>query len=187
MCVCAYLHLNVFSYLFIYITYKHTSTYKYVSLCCSNSSSRSATNSRCCCWLLERTSDVLVYLRKDLLRHLYVLPHWEIADWTFYLTQAQYTDTGPTSPSTDPISSGAWLGSHSGECQSLSHWYDCRPGKKSPRCKHESNSALETDAFTTRQTRRSQTDAAPAVTAAAAAAAAAAAVVVVVVICLLVA
>ena len=37
----------------------------------------------------------------------------EVADQTFYLIQSQYTDTGPTSPSTDPIVSGAWQGSHS--------------------------------------------------------------------------
>ena len=36
----------------------------------------------------------------------------EVADQTFHLTQSQYTDTGPTSPSTDPISPGAWKGSH---------------------------------------------------------------------------
>ena len=36
----------------------------------------------------------------------------EVADPTFYLTQSQYTDTGPTSPSTDPIMPGAWQGSH---------------------------------------------------------------------------
>ena len=36
----------------------------------------------------------------------------EVADPTFYLTQSQYTDTGPTSPSTDPITPGAWTGSH---------------------------------------------------------------------------
>ena len=36
----------------------------------------------------------------------------EVADQTFYLTQSQYTDTGPTSPSTDPITQGAWQGSH---------------------------------------------------------------------------
>ena len=36
----------------------------------------------------------------------------EVADQTFYLTQSQYTDTGPTSPSADPISPGAWKGSH---------------------------------------------------------------------------
>ena len=36
----------------------------------------------------------------------------EVADQTFYLTQSQYTDTGPTSPSADPISPGAWQGNH---------------------------------------------------------------------------
>ena len=36
----------------------------------------------------------------------------EVADQTFYLTQSQYTDTGPTSPSTDPITPGGWQGSH---------------------------------------------------------------------------
>ena len=40
--------------------------------------------------------------------------HTEIdaADPTFHLTQSQYTDTGPTSPSADPITPGAWQGSH---------------------------------------------------------------------------
>ena len=36
----------------------------------------------------------------------------EVADPTFYLTQSQYNDTGRTSPSTDPITPGAWQGSH---------------------------------------------------------------------------
>ena len=36
----------------------------------------------------------------------------EVADRTFHLTQPQYTDTGPTSPSADPITPGAWQGSH---------------------------------------------------------------------------
>ena len=36
----------------------------------------------------------------------------EVADQTFYLTQSQYTDTGPTSPSADPITPVAWRGSH---------------------------------------------------------------------------
>ena len=31
----------------------------------------------------------------------------EAADQTFHLTQSQYTDTGPTSPSADPIMPGA--------------------------------------------------------------------------------
>ena len=34
----------------------------------------------------------------------------EVADQTFHLTQSQYTDTGPTSPSADPIMPGAWHG-----------------------------------------------------------------------------
>ena len=36
----------------------------------------------------------------------------EVAEQTFHLTQSRYTDTGPTSPSTDPITPGAWQGSH---------------------------------------------------------------------------
>ena len=36
----------------------------------------------------------------------------EVADQTFHLTQSQYTDTRPTSPSTDPITPGAWQGIH---------------------------------------------------------------------------
>ena len=36
----------------------------------------------------------------------------EVADQTFYLTQSQYTDAGSTSPSVDPITPGAWQGSH---------------------------------------------------------------------------
>ena len=36
----------------------------------------------------------------------------EAADQTFYLTQSQYADTGPTSPSADPITPGAGQGSH---------------------------------------------------------------------------
>ena len=36
----------------------------------------------------------------------------EAADQTFQLTQSQYTDTRPTSPSADPIMLGAWQGSH---------------------------------------------------------------------------
>ena len=36
----------------------------------------------------------------------------EVADQTFYLTKSQYTNTGPTSPSADPRTPGAWQGSH---------------------------------------------------------------------------
>ena len=58
----------------------------------------------------------------------------EVADSTFYLTQSQYTDSGPSSPSADPITPGAW--------------YDSTPIKS--RRKRDSNpgsSALETDAL----------------------------------------
>ena len=36
----------------------------------------------------------------------------EAEDQTFCLAQSQYTDTGQTSPTTDPITPGAWQGSH---------------------------------------------------------------------------
>ena len=36
----------------------------------------------------------------------------EAADPTFHLTQSQYTDTGPTRPSADPRTPGAWQGRH---------------------------------------------------------------------------
>ena len=52
----------------------------------------------------------------------------EVADQTFHLTQSQYTDTGPTSPSADPITPGAWQGSH-WSANFLSHWYDSTPKK----------------------------------------------------------
>ena len=78
----------------------------------------------------------------------------EVADPTFYLTQSQFTDTGPTSPSADPITQGAWQGSHwsvNFEVTGVT-----RP-RKNPGRKRDSNpgsSALEADALTTRPTRR---------------------------------
>ena len=36
----------------------------------------------------------------------------EAADQSFHLTLSYYTDTGPTSPSADPITPDAWQGSH---------------------------------------------------------------------------
>ena len=45
----------------------------------------------------------------------------EVADQTFHLTQSQYTDTGPNSPSADPITPGAWQGSH----WSANFWHTC--------------------------------------------------------------
>ena len=78
----------------------------------------------------------------------------EVADQTFYLTQSQYTNTRPTSPSPDPLTPGAWQGSH-WSANFLSNWYD--PTPKKSRRKRDSNpgsSAPEADALTTRRTRR---------------------------------
>ena len=80
----------------------------------------------------------------------------EVADPTFHLTQSQYTDTGPTSPSADPITPGAWQGSHRSANFEVTGM--TRP-RKHPRRKRDSNpgpSALEADALTTRPTRRSE-------------------------------
>ena len=72
----------------------------------------------------------------------------EVADPTFHLTQSQYTDTGPTSPSADPIKTpGAWQGSHWSANFEVTGM--TRPRKKSRR-KRDSNpgsSALEADAL----------------------------------------
>ena len=78
----------------------------------------------------------------------------EVADPTFYLTQSQYTDTGPTSPSADPKTPSAWQGSHWSANFQVTGM--TRPGKKSRR-KRDSNpgsSAFEADALTTRPARR---------------------------------
>ena len=91
-----------------------------------------------CCWLLacllnqQHASVSLGRICSD----NFTCCHTEtkVADQTFHLTQCQYTDTGPTSPSADPKRQ---------ECQFLSHWYDS-PG----------SSALEAESFTTRPTRR---------------------------------
>ena len=65
------------------------------------------------CWLLNVPATCECISGTDLPRH-FTCCHTEkeVADPTFHLTKSQYTDTGPTSPSTDPITSGAWQGSH---------------------------------------------------------------------------
>ena len=56
------------------------------------------------CWLLQvpatcySVSQGRICLDKSTCCHTI-----EVADQTFYLTQSQYTDTGPTSPTADPI------------------------------------------------------------------------------------
>ena len=68
----------------------------------------------------------------------------ELAGQTFHLTQSQYTDTWPTSPSVDPCTPGAWQGSHWGaKFLNPGASGDSNPG----------SSALEVDALTTRPMR----------------------------------
>ena len=62
----------------------------------------------------------------------------QVADQTFHLTLLQYTEAGPTSPSTDPITSGARQGSH---WSANFFKVDSNSG----------SSALEADALTTRR------------------------------------
>ena len=101
----------------------------------------------------------------DLLTQIYVLLiEKEAAGQAFFLTQPQYTDTGPTSSSADRISPGAWQGSH-WSASFLSRWYESTqnpPPPPSPllplRCNRKSNpesSTLEAVTLTTRPTRRS--------------------------------
>ena len=78
----------------------------------------------------------------------------EVADQTFYLTQSQYTDTEPTSPSADPITPGAWQGSY--WSASLKVTGVTRPGKNpvASGIRTRESFALGADALTTRPTRR---------------------------------
>ena len=63
-----------------------------------------------CLLVAYRPSNMLVYLGDGSACTISTCCHTEVeaADPTFYLTQSQYTDTRPTSPSTDPITPGAW-------------------------------------------------------------------------------
>ena len=54
----------------------------------------------------------------------------EAVDQTFYLTQPQSINTGPTSPSADSVTPGAWQGSV--ELPISSHWYDSTKNKSMP-------------------------------------------------------
>ena len=60
-----------------------------------------------CCWTSQQQASVS---QGRICSDNFTCCHTEIevADPTFYLTQSQYTDTGPTSPSADPITPGAW-------------------------------------------------------------------------------
>ena len=70
-------------------------------------------NMVCCCALVaERPSNMSVYLRDGSAQCTCYYTEIEVADQTCYLTQPQYTDTGPTSSSADPMWPGACQGSH---------------------------------------------------------------------------
>ena len=68
-----------------------------------------------------------------------MLPQIEVADPTFCLTQLQYTDTGPTSPSDDPITQGACHGSH---WSTKFFGHRCDSTQKYPMGKRESNPGI---------------------------------------------
>ena len=82
------------------------------------------------CYLLNVPSNMRVYLRdgsaQTILRAATLRQKLQIR--LFYLTQSQYTDTGPTSPSAEPITPGALAGQPL-ECQFVSHWYGSTPKK----------------------------------------------------------
>ena len=76
----------------------------------------------------------------------------EVADQTSHLTQSQYTDTGLTSPSTDPITPRALQGSHWSANFKVTGL--TRPEKsRRKRDLYLGFSALDADALTTRPTR----------------------------------
>ena len=78
----------------------------------------------------------------------------EVADEIFYLTQLQYSDTGPTSPSADPTTPRAWQDSHWNANFEVTVM--TRPGNIPPQAGFEPRIfRLKADALTTRPTRRS--------------------------------
>ena len=102
---------------------------------------------------------MLVYLRDGSAQTIVLCWYTEVeaADQTFYLTQAQYTDTGSTSPSADTIYRQAPGRVATGVpiFQSLV-WLDSEKSRRN-RASNPGSSALEADALTTRPTRRLNT------------------------------
>ena len=78
----------------------------------------------------------------------------KVADQTFHLTQSLYTDTGPTSPSVDPITPGAWQGSQWSANFEVTGMTRSRKKSRRERDLNPGSSAPEADALTTRPTRR---------------------------------
>ena len=64
-------------------------------------------------WLHNIPATCTECLRTDILRQCNVLPHCDKSYRSNLLSyQSGYTDTSPTSPSTDTVVPGAWQGSH---------------------------------------------------------------------------
>ena len=74
----------------------------------------------------------------------------EAADQTFHLTQSQYTDTVPTSPSADPITPGAWQGVHWSANFQVTGMTRPQKNLGARGIRTPGSSALEADALTTR-------------------------------------
>ena len=75
----------------------------------------------------------------------------QIADQTFYLTQSQYTDTGPTSPSADPIRRAPGRVATGVPIFKSLVWLDPEKSRRK-RDSNTGSSVLEADALTTRPT-----------------------------------
>ena len=62
-------------------------------------------------WLVAlHSSSMLMYLRDEYTQRIVMLPHWDRScRWNML---SDPVPTGPTSPSTDPVTPGAWQGSH---------------------------------------------------------------------------
>ena len=96
-----------------------------------------------------------VYLR-DGSAHTILHAAIEVADPTFHLTQSQYTDTGPISPSTDPIKPGAWQDSHRSANFYVTSMTRPRKISGASGIRNPGSSTLEANAWTIRPTRRWQ-------------------------------
>ena len=81
----------------------------------------------------------------------------EVADPTFYLTQSHYTDTGPTSPSSDSIMPGAWQVASGVSIFKSLVWLD--PEKsRGERDSNPGSFTPEADALTTKPTKEKLAD-----------------------------
>ena len=79
-------------------------------ICLTSQQHASVSQGRICLTSQQHASVSQVRICSD--SRMYCHTEIETADQAFYLTQSQYTDTGPTSPSTDAITPGTWQGSH---------------------------------------------------------------------------